>query len=197
MGARQNKRDADGMTDLERRFAMYYLESFNATEAYLQASAKPKGGANRKTAESNGYRLLQRPHIQAFIKKERDRLMDRAELTVDNVLAKLREMVMYDPRKFFKEDGTLKQVTELGDAEAFALTSMEVDELFAGSGQDKVSIGVTKKIKMADRLTALEKAMKYHGLFEKDNSQNTKALKDLLEHGVTFKIIKPDAPAAD
>ena len=68
MAGPHEKRDAEGFTSLERRFAKLYLVDFNATNAYIAASTRvPK--PSRKTAEANGHRLLQEDRIQRLVRQ--------------------------------------------------------------------------------------------------------------------------------
>lgn len=57
--------DNDDLTEQQKMFCLYYLQSFNATKAYQQAY-----GCNYKTANACGSRLL----VNASIKKELNRL---------------------------------------------------------------------------------------------------------------------------
>jgi len=166
MGAKQTRVNG-GMTDLEKRFATLYLESFNATDAYIAANTRK---VTRKTAENNGYRLLQRPDIQEFVRQQRDKLLAEAELTVAETLTKLRQMLMYDVRHMYdKADGSMLAVTELPDELAAAVIGIK-----------QTQWGV--EYKFVDRSSVLEKALKYHGLFDKDNKQRTDPLTEVLNH---------------
>lgn len=53
-------------------------------------------------------------------------------------------------------------------------------EEFEGSGEDRKFVGYTKKYKIADKNTALEKLAKHLGLYEKDNTQKTNPLAELI-----------------
>jgi hypothetical protein len=53
-------------------------------------------------------------------------------------------------------------------------------------GNTDMGIGEVRKYKLADRLSAVDKAMKYHGLFERDNKQVADALKE-----ITIRFVEP------
>lgn len=177
---RQRRRNATagGMTELERRFAAHFLVDFNATEAYAKAS---RGRASRATAMANGHRLLQRPDIQALIRAERDRLLAGAELSAADVLKQLKRSLFYDIRKLFDENDRLLPMKLWPDDVAAAVVGIK--DTITG-----------REIKMADKVSALDKAMKYLGLFERDNRQSAEAVTE-----VVFRLIgtgsKP-APAS-
>lgn len=164
----QGTRDVDGLTQLERLFAVEYLVDLNATQAWHRASPK----SSIVTCERNGHRALQLPALQALVQAERDKRMEAAGLSVADVLEKLRQMLMYDPRKLATEQGGPVAVQDLDDDLAAAISGVEW-----GAVGKKFYV---KKYKMADRNSTLEKAMKYHGLFSVDNKQKADAVGALL-----------------
>ena len=71
-----------------------------------------------------------------------------------------------DVRKMFDVHGNPIEITELGPNEAAAVAAFEVCEDFSGTGEARKTIGYTRRVKMADKLKALElygKAMAYSG----------------------------------
>jgi phage terminase small subunit len=69
------------LTEKQKRFADYFVESGNATEAYKRAY----GSANDKTAAREGHRLLQNPKISQYINarvesKDNDRIASQNEV---------------------------------------------------------------------------------------------------------------------
>lgn len=177
--ARTRKEKGSDLTDLEKRFAVYYLESFNATQAYLKAST---GKPNPVTAAANGYKILGKPRVQEAIKAERDARMKKAGLSVDETMDKLRQFLTYDVRKLFGDDAKPLHVTELSDDMAAAIVGIKV----VTKGNADMGYGEVTEFKLADKVAALEKAMKYHGLFERDNKQQAEALKE-----IAIKLVKP------
>lgn len=139
----------------------YISNGGNATEAAKAV------GYKAKTAGMQGYRLTLDPEIAAAIAARREALQTRAGLTTERIIDELRRLALSDIRAYYNADGSLKPVHELGDDAAAALSSVEVDEI----GTDGVVIGQTKKLKIWDKLGAIEKAMKHLGMFEKDNAQ--------------------------
>ena len=59
---------------------------------------------------------------------------------------------------------------------AAALASVEVDEL----REEGAVVGVTQKIKFWDKNSAIEKAMKHLGMFERDNAQKNDPIREFL-----------------
>lgn len=155
-----------------------FVEAFianggNATQAAITA------GYSEKTAGSQGQRLLKDVEISKALGERQQKLAEKHALTTESVIAELSKIVHADPRKLFRDDGSMIPVHEWPDGMAGAVASVEVDELFIGSGKDREQIGHTKKIKLWDKNSAIEKAMKHLGLFEKDNAQKASALDSL------------------
>ncbi len=166
-------KDADGVSALERRFAAEYLIDLNATEAYMRAALPRK--VSRKTAGTNGWKTLQRPAVQALVVANRDEAVARAGLTVDDTLMKLRQLLMYDVRALYR-DGKPLHVTELSDDMAAAIVGIEV----VTKGNSEMGFGEVTKLKLADKVATLEKAMKYHNLFKEDYKGQADALKEVV-----------------
>lgn len=79
-------------TDKMELFCLAYVETGNASEAYRR-SYNTANMAD-KTAQREGYNLLQNPLVQARIEELRIKVMERHEITVDTLLAELEEARM-------------------------------------------------------------------------------------------------------
>lgn len=154
-----------------QRFVDEYLIDYNATRAYLRCPAY--AGVTYESAQTAGPRLLGNVRIKAAIEERQADTRKRLELTKDNVLRQLARMAMGDPRRLYRDDGTLKQPNELDDECAAMVQQIEVFEEFAGRGNERELIGYTKKVRLVDRKGALELAMKNLGL-----------VKEKVEHDV-------------
>ncbi len=91
------------------------------------------------------------------------------------MLRNLAQTLFFDPRNLFNDDGSLKSARDLDDETAQALASLEVVEMINGKGKNTAPV-YTKKLKWLDKNAARDQAMKYLGLFEKDNEQATNAV---------------------
>ena len=147
----------------QAQFVAQYLIDLNATRAAQRA------GYSLKTAYSQGQRLLKNVEVQSAIQAAMDKRAEKLEITADRVLDEIAKLVFFDPRKFFEDDGSLKRIQDLDDDTAMSLARMEVIELFEGSGEQKHAYGLMKKIKLADKLSALEKLGKHLKLFSDMN----------------------------
>ena len=83
MGLRDSKlskNTKDELTAKQARFVQEYLIDLNATQAAIRA------GYSKRTAYSQGQRLLKKVEIQKVIQDAKDRRADRTEITQDKVL---------------------------------------------------------------------------------------------------------------
>ena len=148
--ARAVKRDNQGADARYERFARCYVIHHDGTRAATET------GYSAKTAAAQASRLLKNAKVQALLARFEAECHQRLEITKDKIERELARIGFMDPRKFFREDGTLLDPKEWGDDEAAALSSIEVLEEFAGRGEDRKLIGLTKKIKFWDKKGALE-----------------------------------------
>lgn len=149
-----------------------FVESYlgngrNGTEAAIAA------GFSTKTAGAQAHALLKHPDVLALIEARTEKLAAKFELTTEAVLKNLAQAIYFDPRKLYRDDGSLKDITELDDDTAMALSGFEVSEE-KGSGDDRGKVvGFTKKVKWLDKNQARDQAMKHLGQYKEDNKQRT------------------------
>jgi phage terminase small subunit len=134
------------------RFIDEYLIDFNASQAAIRA------GYSKKTAGSIGFNLLKKAEIQQAIKAKQRELANKAGITRERIVAEVARIAFADVRRLFKSDGTLKPVQEIDDDTAGALAGVDVVET---GGEMPV---ITKKVKLWDKNSALEKLLKHLGM---------------------------------
>lgn len=173
------------LTPKQEMFCLEYLKDLNATQAAIRA------GYSENTANEQGSQNLAKLSIQEFISELKKKRIEKIEVTSDMVLKELANIGFSDIRKFYHEDGKLKLPNELDDNSASALGSLEVDEIwgFNIDSDSREVQGQTKKIKLYDKLKALEMIGKHIGFFEKDNEQTKAAL--LVPKTISIEIIPP------
>ncbi len=157
----------------------------NATEAATTAGYSVKG--SRNAAHVAGQRLLRNATVKALIAALTKDKLDKLEISADWVLGELRKLAGYDAGAIFNDDGTLKPIKEWDASARAALVGLDHEKLFEhfGKGQAK-HVGATVKVKLADKLRALELLGKHLKLFaekvELDATTNfTEALARVLE----------------
>jgi len=151
------------MTGKQAAFVREYLVDHNATRAYLRAGYRCTEGA----AKSNSSRMMTNDDIASAIAAAAKLATDVANLTVQDTLTTLRQLVSYDVRKMFDAEGLPVPIQQIDDDTAAAIVGVEITK----DGM---------KFKMADKVATLEKAMKYHALFKEDHKAQADALGEIV-----------------
>jgi phage terminase small subunit len=146
-----------------QRFADEYLLDFNGAEAYIRAGYKATGNAVHVGAS----KLLAREDVQQYLQQRKQELQASVGVSQEDVLKRLIALALGDIRQLFDEKGNFKEVHALSQEEASMIQGIEVFEEFAGRGEDRVSIGYTKKIKFVPRMDPLRLLGQHMGMFAK------------------------------
>ena len=154
------------MTDAQKRFCDEYLIDLNATRAYKVAYKRCK---KDETANVNGSKLLRNTKVKEYIAQKQAEIQKRTEITQDKVLKELAKIAFGDIRKLYTENGALRNIIDLEDDIAGAISGVETFEEYEGRGADREYIGDTKKVKMIDKTKALELIGKHLGMFKETN----------------------------
>ena len=139
----------------QKRFVAAYLKSGNISQAARKA------GYSKRSAATQGCETLKLPHVAAELAKRVEKISVAAELSAALVLQEIKKVAFANLAEAYTKDGKLLMPHELSHDMQIALHSLEVDEIFKGNGKYKKHIGTTKKIRMHDKLRALEMLAKH------------------------------------
>jgi phage terminase small subunit len=139
-------REKNKLTDKQRRFVTEYLKDANALQAAQRAGL----------AYGVGDQMLAYPHVRAEIERRQRKVEELAEVTAAEVVRELWRVANSDIGNFFTDNGSLKRFQDMTPEQRRAIASVDVDELFEGVGQDREQVGETKKVKLWDKVRALE-----------------------------------------
>ena len=110
-------------------------------------------------------------------KRYKQAMEARVEWSTEEILNELRSIAHFDPRKLLNDDGTIKKVSEWPDEVVSAVAGLDISDVKA----DGCVIGTIKKLKITDRLKAVELIGKNLGTFtEKHVHSVDKTLEDIL-----------------
>lgn len=176
---------SDGLTEQQRQFVRAYTLHRNATQAAIDA------GYSKATAQQQGSRLLSHVVVKAAIEQVRvdeqvrteshiAQVVSDLDLTVERLLREAMRIAFFDIRKLYGPDGSLKALHELDDDTAAAITGIDVQELWGGSGEDRQVIGVVKKWKAAAKDKALDMLFKHRNLYAADNDGKVQPFAEAL-----------------
>lgn len=152
----------------QKKFCDEYLIDLNATAAYKRAGYKSR---TEKSAGVKAVKLLGNARVKAYLAEKSKIATEKNELSADRTLEEVRRLALSDPRQLFRADGGLKEIPELDAETAACVASVEVEELFEGRGDEREHIGRVKKIKLWNKNTALDQAMRYHALYKDPGSE--------------------------
>lgn len=159
-------------------------------EAYLSnknniALAAREAGFSEKTAYAQGARLLKDVRVSTAIAQRRTEIAQTNELSTNEIMADMSRALRFDPRKMFRQDGTMLPIHELDDDTALCLTGIEVVVKPGPDGDEPLYV---KKMKWESKATARDQALKVFGMYEKDNKQKVGLLDGLPRELVQLMV---------
>ena len=134
-------------------------------EAYSSSNMKPQTIHVRASKLTNEYKISTR------IDLIRAEISERNKITIDELVQNLAGMVRFDPASVYDEFGALKSIHEMPKEARQMISELNIDEIKGFVNGESVIVGQTKKIKLFDKLGAIEKLMKHLGGYSKDNTQ--------------------------
>jgi hypothetical protein len=133
-----------------------------------ESSAANDGGMNHRGLQPKDclqrrQRVLKHVEVSGDLAEAAKRAGDAAGLNTERTLQEVCRAAFSDPRKFFREDGSIKPPSEWDADMAAAVASYEI-------------VGGVTGIKFCDKLAALEQAMRHFGLYQRDLRQRQENL---------------------
>lgn len=150
---------AKKMTARQERFVHWYVRTRNASEAARQAGYHPDHAGKR------GWDLLNDSKYQ-HVRAEVDRLIADRRAREEEEHELLRQVLIsrltLDPRRLYKEDGTLKNISELDEDDARHIQTIQTSE-FETEGQQK---GQSQSVKLNSLHEAAKQLAQSNGFTE-------------------------------
>jgi len=142
------------------RFSVEYLKDFNATRAAIRA------GYSRKTAASQGERVLKCAAVEKTITEARTRSLKKAEISMDRWLKELVAIAFVDFGHFFDEHGALLPINQMPEENRRALTRFEFEELFDSDRDKMTHMGRSFRLSCSGRPAALAMLLEHSRMSE-------------------------------
>lgn len=142
----------------QKKFISRYLLHGNATKAAKEARYSPR------SASSIGEELLNKPEVAAQIAESLRKVTKKAELNAADVLTEIKRLAFMDLTKAFDKEGLLLPFDKMPRDVRKALASIETEEIYARREGRKIKIGVTRKIRIVDKVRSLEMLAKHFKL---------------------------------
>jgi phage terminase small subunit len=160
--------DKDLLNPRQQRFVAEYLIDLNATQAAIRA------GYSKKTAHAIGAENLTKPEIQAAVTAGRESLAERTDTTAERVIEEYKRIAFANMRDFAHwsgQDAGFIDSESLTDEQHACISEVQAEEIQMGAEVVKRKI----KVKLHDKLKALDSLSRHLGLFAKDALQITGA----------------------
>lgn len=109
--------------------------------------------------------MLKYVNVQERLSQLAQERSKRTQITADRILEELYRIATCDLGLAYDSAGWLKPIHEIPEEVRRAMQGLEVDEIFAGQGDQRSIIGHTKKARFADKNKALELLGKHLKLF--------------------------------
>lgn len=124
-----------------------------------QTEAALKAGYAEKTAKANASQFAANPDVRIVHDYLVGSVVRTAEITFERCMAELAKLAFGDPAALFGEDGALLPPHEWPKDAGAMIAEVQQIDLYAGVGDAREKIGVTNKIKFADKHAALRTAL--------------------------------------
>ena len=149
------------LTEKQRRFCHEYLVDLNATQAAIRT------GYSKKTAESQGSRLLTNVEVRKLIDDLKLARAEKLEITKDRVLREIAKSAFSNILDYMEvqPDGTaIVDLSNMTREQAAALGEITVDSYTEGNGEELKDVKRVK-IKLNDKGKALDQLGRHLQLF--------------------------------
>lgn len=133
--------DIDGLSDKQRLFCYYYMESLNAFQAGVKAGYSPNYSKTRI------YEMLENVSIKKFLKKLKEQQKQNFLISQEKILNRHVQVALSDINEYFNEDGSPKPITH---TDGTLIKKMKIVENEKGKS---VEIELIEKCKSLDFLT--------------------------------------------
>jgi phage terminase small subunit len=149
-----------GLTPKQEVFCVELVKSSegNATAAYRAAYNTDK--STSKTICESARKLLKKPKVIARIAELRARVTEKQELTIEEVLEEVRRIAFVDPLTIYGADGKVLPMEDIPEGTRHAIASLVIK----ANGETIV--------KFCEKTQALDRLMRFLGMYEKDNAQH-------------------------
>ena len=179
------------LTAKQQRFVEEYLIDLNATQAAIRA------GYSEKTAEQQGYQLLQKTSVSEAIQEAQNKRSERTEITQDRVLKELAKIGFSNMLDYMTINNTgdlVPDFSALTRDQAAAISEVTVEHYMDGRGEDAEEVKRIK-FKLSDKRAALVDMGRHLGMF-KEKIEHTGAnggpIKTETEQKQTQPTYTPD-----
>lgn len=147
------------MPPMMAAFVREYLVDTNGTAAAIRA------GATKRSADSQAAKWMMDPRVKREIQLAMDRRAQRLEVKQDDVLREIMRIAFVDISEAYDDNGHFLPLKQMPVDVRRALAGVEVEQLWEGSGADRIAVGTLVKAKFWPKDKSLEMLMRHLGAF--------------------------------
>lgn len=138
------------ITPKMERFCREYNIDFNG------AAAARRAGYKQSSCYAIATENLQKPAIQARIMELREESAKKYNITKESLMQILRDIAGAKLDDIMDDQGQVLPPDQWPEHMKRAVSGMEVDEIYTGSGEARVAIGVKRKVRLSEKTKAIE-----------------------------------------
>lgn len=152
------------LTAREELFCRHYIKTLSLKDAAILA------GFSKRTPFNAGSRLASKPYIQARIEQLRKEIQDEIVVDATSVLREYKKLAFSNIQDIMLEGMQFEDIKALRADVGSAIESVAIERRTTIVGEAEV-VTENVKIKMHNKISALDAIGRHLGLFEKDNKQ--------------------------
>lgn len=156
-----------GLRGKMRAFALALPTAKSQVEAAMQA------GYAEKTAKANASQFAADPAVRTVYEYLVSDALQRSGITLERCYRELAKIAFGDPKSLFGESGELLPPDKWPAASAAIVAEVQQIDMYEGVGPAREKVGVTNKIKFADKHAALRTAMQLLAAFPEKRKEIT------------------------
>lgn len=164
-------------------FAINIAFGKNQSEAYRIAFPRSKKWKEESVWQKASH-LMADVKVQTRVAQLQEENLRQRQAELDEILIAMTQRVRLDIRSYFKADGSFLYPHEMNKEQAMCLQEFQVEEIWAGRGENRTQIGVIKKVKFIDLKGLWDMFMKKFGAYAPKKieiDEDLSYLEDLLE----------------
>ena len=150
------------LTPRQQIFAQEFVIDFNGTRAAIRA------GYATSSAHVTGAQLIKLPKVHNFIKNLQAESVKRNEISADMVIREFAKIAFANYANYLTAGNEMVDVSKLTADQTSAIESINITTTKTDKGR---LITTSVKMKLHDKVAALEKLGKHLGIFETHNLQ--------------------------
>lgn len=142
-------------------------------------TAMREAGYAASTARKQAGRIAKHPDIATVVNWIIGNAISAASDSVERMIQELCRIALYDPRGLFDDKGNLLPIHDWPEDLARCVSSLDVFEEFAGKGDEREFVGFTKKLRLFNKIDAIDKVSKIRGYYRPEQHEHTHRVEGL------------------